>query len=52
MVVFPGDSADLPDYYGGFRDEYETAAEAVEAQGGKRTQSAVLSQMRALTGRA
>lgn len=52
VVLFPGESHELPDYYKDFGDEYATAAEQVEAAGGKRTQSAVLKQMRALSGRA
>ncbi|HET8536559.1 MAG TPA: hypothetical protein VFL73_05190 [Solirubrobacteraceae bacterium] len=51
-VLFPGESHELPSYYRDFADEYATAAEAVEAAGGKRTQSAVLSKMRELYGRA
>jgi len=42
---------ELPSYYKDFRDEYETAAEKVVADGGKRTQSAVLREWRKQTGR-
>lgn len=52
VAIFPGESHQLPTYYDDFRSEYESAAEAVEAAGGKRTQRAVLTQMRALSGRA
>lgn len=51
VVLFPGDTHELPSYYKDFRDEYETAAEKVVADGGKRTQSAVLREWRQQTGR-
>jgi len=51
VVLFPGDAHELPSYYKDFRDEYETAAEKVAADGGKRTQSAVLREWRQQTGR-
>jgi hypothetical protein len=50
--LFPNEQPDLPDYYANFREDYENAAEAVVKAGGKRTQSAVLAQMRVQTGRA
>ena len=51
VALFPGDKHELPSYYKAFRDEYETAAEKVVADGGKRTQSAVLREWRKQTGR-
>lgn len=52
VVLFPGESVELPDYYQQFADEYATAAEAVAAEGGARSSRAVLKKMRELTGRA
>lgn len=52
VALFPGERHELPDYYDDFLEEYETAAAAVVRAGGKRTQSAVLREMRARTGRA
>lgn len=52
VALFPGESHELPDYYAQFGEEYEAAAKVVVDAGGKRTQKAVLKQMRADTGRA
>lgn len=52
VALFPGESAELPDYYQGFGDEYGTAVDALKAAGESTDTKSILAEMRRRTGRA